>query len=216
MFSKTALLFAGLAVSRLALAQSPPACLLGALNTQPNPADTEAICGNASEVQEAIASMCGANTNAAMSAFASTCSADGVSVSSYVGSASATGSKSASHSASHSASRTASGSASGSASASASATHHSSASDSEVFSNHVSHNSTVSMPLSTGMLTATGTGAVPTGAAGETNGTLVVGSPTATGSSTGSSPLPSNAAGQAHVGPFVAAALAAAGLAILA
>jgi len=59
----------------------PPACLLAAVNTQPNPANLTAVCGSgATNVQKAIASMCGSNVAVAESAFASTCSSAGKTV----------------------------------------------------------------------------------------------------------------------------------------
>ncbi|KIX08167.1 uncharacterized protein Z518_02823 [Rhinocladiella mackenziei CBS 650.93] len=66
------------------LADVPPACLLNAVNTQDEPGDLSAICGDdAIDVQEAIASMCGDNQSVAQSAFLSTCSAAGSSVAPY-------------------------------------------------------------------------------------------------------------------------------------
>lgn len=68
--------------ARVAVAAQPPACLLQAVNTQDNPADMSAVCGDsASAVQSAIASICtGDNAPAAQSAFVATCSAAGQSV----------------------------------------------------------------------------------------------------------------------------------------
>ncbi len=63
------------------LAAVPPACLLEAVNTQDDPSDLSAICGNeATDVQQAIASVCGNNQSVAQSAFISTCSSAGSSV----------------------------------------------------------------------------------------------------------------------------------------
>lgn len=62
----------------------PPACLLAAVNTQDEPSDLDAICGDdAQDVQEAIVSLCGDNQSLAQSAFISTCSAAGSSVAPY-------------------------------------------------------------------------------------------------------------------------------------
>jgi len=69
------LLTAGSAVA------SPPACLLAAINTQENPADTKTICGKASDVQKTIQSVCpSGDQSAALSAFAETCKAAGITV----------------------------------------------------------------------------------------------------------------------------------------
>jgi hypothetical protein len=70
----------GLAVR--VLADTPPACLLNAVNTQDDPSDLSSVCGDdAIDVQEAIASMCNGNAvSAAQSAFISTCSVAGSSV----------------------------------------------------------------------------------------------------------------------------------------
>ena len=59
----------------------PPACLLHAVNTQDEPSDLDAVCGDeAGDVQEAIASLCGDSESAAQSAFIATCSSAGHSV----------------------------------------------------------------------------------------------------------------------------------------
>lgn len=63
------------------LADVPPACLLQAVNTQDNPSDLAAVCGNeALDVQKAIASLCDNSQAVAQSAFISTCSGAGSSV----------------------------------------------------------------------------------------------------------------------------------------
>ncbi|MCJ1244393.1 hypothetical protein MMC30_001591 [Trapelia coarctata] len=94
--AKTTILLALLAASSKLVAAGPPACLLAAINTEPNPADLQAICGDgASKVESQIASLCGSNTDAAMQAFVSSCSAAGKTVPTYSpstsGTASATG-----------------------------------------------------------------------------------------------------------------------------
>ena len=77
---KTAIVLPLLALSVRVLAV-PPACLLDAVNTQDEPSDLGAICGNDSQdVQEAIASLCGDNQSVAQSAFIATCSSAGSSV----------------------------------------------------------------------------------------------------------------------------------------
>lgn len=79
---KTTLLLPLLALAVRVFAAVPPACLLSAVNTQDEPGDLGAVCGNdALEVQEAIVSLCtGDYVAAAQSAFISTCSAAGSSV----------------------------------------------------------------------------------------------------------------------------------------
>lgn len=69
-------------VARFVYAQVPPACLLSAVNTQDEPGDLAAVCGDdAEDVQVAIASLCsGDNKSVAQAAFISTCSAAGSSV----------------------------------------------------------------------------------------------------------------------------------------
>jgi hypothetical protein len=63
------------------LIDTPPACLLQAVNTQEQPGNLTAVCGKeATDVQKAIASMCSSSESAAQSAFISTCSAAGSSV----------------------------------------------------------------------------------------------------------------------------------------
>ena len=77
---KTSIIIPLLALSVRVLA-IPPACLLDAVNTQDEPSDLGAICGNDSkDVQAAIASLCGDNQSVAQSAFAATCSGAGSSV----------------------------------------------------------------------------------------------------------------------------------------
>lgn len=67
------------------LADVPPACLLNAVNTQEDPSNLSAVCGNeANDVQKAIASLCSGNVvSVAQSAFISTCSVAGSSVAPY-------------------------------------------------------------------------------------------------------------------------------------
>ncbi|CAF9931920.1 MAG: hypothetical protein HETSPECPRED_008217 [Heterodermia speciosa] len=73
----------------------PPACLLAAVNTEDAPADLPTVCGpDAPKVKSQIKSLCGANINAAITAFEEVC--QGVStVSSSAASSSSTGSTSA-------------------------------------------------------------------------------------------------------------------------
>ncbi|KAF2100701.1 hypothetical protein NA57DRAFT_74299 [Rhizodiscina lignyota] len=132
LFSKTIAL-AAIALFQIAAA-IPPACLLGALNSQQNLGDIKGICSNgASDIQKGIAQLCGDNSDAAMKSFADTCKqVAGVSVSTAAsstesGSKTASGSHSATGTSSvdvlnPSASGTGSGSGSGSATGSAAAT----------------------------------------------------------------------------------------------
>lgn len=71
-------LFAFLA--RLAFA-IPPACLLHAVNTQDEPADLSAVCGDgALNVQSYMYDNCGNSGDIAQKAFIDTCSSAGTSV----------------------------------------------------------------------------------------------------------------------------------------
>jgi len=63
---------------------TPPACLLAAVNTEPNPANLDTVCGSdAQKVQQAIFSKCGSNNDVAQSDFVATCSSAGKSVASF-------------------------------------------------------------------------------------------------------------------------------------
>jgi len=101
MFSKSAFVFAFLAVAKLAVA-TPPACMLAAIMTQDDPSKVEDICKNG-KMSGYISSACGDNTQVAMNAYADVCKQAGVTVATSVSSdsasatASATG-KSPSHS----------------------------------------------------------------------------------------------------------------------
>ncbi|KIV79881.1 hypothetical protein PV11_07422 [Exophiala sideris] len=76
---------------QLVLADTPPACLLQALNTRSQPFNLSAICGNeATGIQEAIASLCEGMQSAAQSAFIATCSSAGSSVVPYTSTSSQT------------------------------------------------------------------------------------------------------------------------------
>ena len=98
---KITVLFAILSASSRLVVASPPACLLAAVryylehetkkrmlsvnySTETNPADLSTICGaDASKVESQITSLCGSNANAALQAFASSCSAAGKTVRTY-------------------------------------------------------------------------------------------------------------------------------------
>ena len=79
---KSTILFTLLALSSRIIADTPPACLLAAVNTEHTPGDLSVVCGkDATKVQSAIASKCtGSNVAKAQSAFISTCSGAGVEV----------------------------------------------------------------------------------------------------------------------------------------
>lgn len=67
-------------LSNLTLAATP-GCLLQAVNTQTEPSDLSAVCGNgARDVQAYIAKNCGDFEDAAQKAFVDTCSSAGTSV----------------------------------------------------------------------------------------------------------------------------------------
>jgi len=82
---KTSFILPLIALATRVLADTPPACLLNAVNTQDDPSDLSSVCGHdALDVQEAIASMCSGNAvSVAQSAFLSTCSGAGSSVAPY-------------------------------------------------------------------------------------------------------------------------------------
>jgi len=102
--AKSTIFLAFLAVAAQVVAAGNPACMLGAINSQPDPSNMSAICGsNASKVQTQIQSICGASAAAAQKAFISACSGAGKTVPAYSSSAAsstATGSSSGSSTAS--------------------------------------------------------------------------------------------------------------------
>jgi hypothetical protein len=79
MLSKTILAVVFTALTSFAAA-SPPACMLGAINTYKTPSDLPAVCKE-KDMTSKIAKMCGDNTEAALEAFADTCNGAGVKVS---------------------------------------------------------------------------------------------------------------------------------------
>lgn len=81
MFAKLTTAFALFAVAAQVAVAAPPACLLAAVNTQDDPSDMKAVCGDgASEVKKYLSSNCGDNTDAANDAFEEQCKDAGVSV----------------------------------------------------------------------------------------------------------------------------------------
>lgn len=91
--------FAAIAAFASFAAATPPACLLAAVMEQPNPADLDALCGTLESAMAGnITDKCtGSNEVAAISAYSSTCLAQGVTVT--VPTAAATGSQTGSGSA---------------------------------------------------------------------------------------------------------------------
>jgi hypothetical protein len=79
MFINQSTLFLSFLALRVVVAQSTPWCLLSAIGTQPDPADLGAICGaDSSDVVSIIKSTCtDGDSQAALSAYSSTCSAAG-------------------------------------------------------------------------------------------------------------------------------------------
>lgn len=95
MYARSTVVLALVAIAaRLAVAL-PPACLLGAVNSQPNPADLESICGDkASEVQSQIEDLCGNDVDVALDEFDKTCESAGYTVAAVTSSTSSTSSSS--------------------------------------------------------------------------------------------------------------------------
>ncbi|KAF2467079.1 uncharacterized protein BDR25DRAFT_345241 [Lindgomyces ingoldianus] len=79
MFGKANFLLAFVAVAKLVVA-TPPACLLGAINTYSTPSDISAVC-KSKDITGTIAKFCGNDTKDALSAFADVCNKAGVKVS---------------------------------------------------------------------------------------------------------------------------------------
>lgn len=79
MFSKTIFIAAFAAVASIASAASPPACLLGAVNTYSDPADISAVC-KSKDINSKVSKYCGDATADAMEALAEICNKAGVKV----------------------------------------------------------------------------------------------------------------------------------------
>ncbi|MCJ1361587.1 hypothetical protein MMC16_000687 [Acarospora aff. strigata] len=212
--AKSTLFFALFAVStRLAVAAVPPACLLAAVNTQPNPADLNTICGSdASKVQGQISKLCGSNTDAAMSAFSSTCSAAGKTVSSMASSTSSTGSSSASATSGSSSATTTPASASGSGGAMEVYT-------STYYDTVCSCTKTMAMGAtgagSSGFATATSGVAAATGGAISSGNGTAPNAPVASVSGPTATPKPfTGAASRMNLGSFAGAVIAVAGVVV--
>ncbi|KAK2739125.1 hypothetical protein FQN57_006691 [Myotisia sp. PD_48] len=74
---KSALIIAILALCNL-VAAFPPACLVGAVNTQPKPADLKTICGSANvKVQNELVKICGDTLDDGLDAFKNVCAEAG-------------------------------------------------------------------------------------------------------------------------------------------
>jgi len=74
------LLLALLAIIAQVAVATPPACVLAAVNTQPDPSNLKAVCSgdNATTVEQYICKNCKDNTDAALSAYADVCESTGV------------------------------------------------------------------------------------------------------------------------------------------
>ncbi|THW73221.1 hypothetical protein D6D19_05837 [Aureobasidium pullulans] len=84
MFSKIFIFFAVLALLIQIVVATPPACVLKAVNgPDSSPGNVKEICGNGSNVKQALVSDCGTNFDAAMSAFSSICSSVGITISTW-------------------------------------------------------------------------------------------------------------------------------------
>lgn len=105
-FSATTVAVALLGLAVKSVVATPPACLLAAINQQPNAADLDSLCGSKSgEVQAAMAKVCGKDIEAALKAYDATCKTAGKTVS-MTSSASSTSSSSSSDSSTGSGSAT--------------------------------------------------------------------------------------------------------------
>ncbi|MCJ1350927.1 MAG: hypothetical protein MMC33_000909 [Icmadophila ericetorum] len=95
MFSqRLTFLFAFFALTVQLVVGGNPACLLGAINTEPDPTDYGTVCGqDASKVESQIQSLCGNNVGAAMTAFSSICAAAGKTVAPFSTTSTASGSQ---------------------------------------------------------------------------------------------------------------------------
>ncbi|KAK0943421.1 hypothetical protein LTR48_004578 [Friedmanniomyces endolithicus] len=82
MFAKSTTLLVLAALAARLVVATPPACMIAAVNTQPNPGALQAVCSgsNATAVVESICKNCSSNAAAALSAFASVCSGAGVTI----------------------------------------------------------------------------------------------------------------------------------------
>ncbi|TKA27193.1 hypothetical protein B0A50_04530 [Salinomyces thailandicus] len=82
MLLRPAVLFALSSLATRIAVAAPPACLIAAVNTQPDPSDLNAVCsgGNATEVKRHLCKQCGSNFDIAMSGFSGVCSQAGVTI----------------------------------------------------------------------------------------------------------------------------------------
>ncbi|ORY03935.1 hypothetical protein BCR34DRAFT_573080 [Clohesyomyces aquaticus] len=79
MFGKTTFLLAAVAAIANVVVATPPACMLGAVNTYKTPSDISAVC-KSKDMTGTIAKMCGDGASDALSAFADICNKAGVKV----------------------------------------------------------------------------------------------------------------------------------------
>ncbi|KXT17039.1 hypothetical protein AC579_4350 [Pseudocercospora musae] len=177
MFAKASTVFAILAVAAQVVVATPPACVIGAVNTQDDPSDFKAVCG-ASEVQQYMSSKCGNYLDTAQSYFSDYCKANDAQVASISSSTS---------SSSHSATKSSSG-------ASHSATSTGSASPSEAGT----HSS--SSTMTAGAAYPVGTGASGFTTSAIANGSYTAGTATGTVPSQTESGLASSTGGAARLG----------------
>lgn len=82
MFTDLSATVAVLAIVTRVVVASPPACLIGAINTQGNPHDIEGLCSGdiAKEVAKALNDSCGGDQDIATDWFASVCKDAGVTI----------------------------------------------------------------------------------------------------------------------------------------
>ena len=82
MFTSSTYILAAISVLARVAVATPPACLLGAVGGQANPADMKTLCGSgAMAVEGNITSLCtGDASSQAMSIFSSNCLAAGVTI----------------------------------------------------------------------------------------------------------------------------------------
>ncbi|KAF2848947.1 hypothetical protein T440DRAFT_469698 [Plenodomus tracheiphilus IPT5] len=96
MLAKTIFAATFLALAQFAVA-TPPACLLGAVNTYDDPSDIKTVC-KSKDLSSKVEKYCGDSASTAMDALADICNEQGVKVATAVsGSASATKTASGSH-----------------------------------------------------------------------------------------------------------------------
>lgn len=81
MLAKTIFAATFLALAQFAVA-TPPACLLGAVNTYSDPVDIKAVCKQ-KDLSSKVEKYCGDSTEAALEALADICNDEGVKIGTY-------------------------------------------------------------------------------------------------------------------------------------